>query len=209
MSLLIDERNETCQRVKLGEVIMTQYTFYINGEYTIHQAIISYQRIRVTYIAFRAKEATKSKIDPYYLFFRDGIWYLRGYYDPDKALRTFAFDRILSLDPLNEYFVPQRVSPEDELAGAFGAFVDEKPVDVILRFGEYSKPLVLRKKWHRSQQVQEQKDWWTEVRFRVNGLQEIQNWIYGWIPHVEVVAPKELRDTLCRNLAEAMTLHGK
>ena len=175
----------------------------------IHRAVVNYQRIKVKYKAFQAKVATESKIDPYYLFFRDGIWYFRGYYHRDKALRTFAFDRVMSLNLLNEYFVPQPVSPEDELSGAFGAFLDGEPVEVTLRFDEHSKPLILRKKWHESQKVRELDDGKIEVRFRVNGLMGIQNWIYGWIPHVEVIAPEELRDTLRRDLLEAIKVHKK
>jgi predicted DNA-binding transcriptional regulator YafY len=115
----------------------------------------------------------------------------------------------VSLSLLNEYFVPQPVSPEDELSGAFGAFLDGEPVEVTLKFDEHSKPLILRKKWHESQKVRELDDGKIEVRFRVNGLMGIQNWIYGWIPHVEVIAPKELRDTLRKDLLNAIKIHDK
>jgi predicted DNA-binding transcriptional regulator YafY len=175
----------------------------------IHRVVVNYQRVKIKYKALHAKVATESKIDPYYLFFRDGIWYFRGYYHRDKALRTFAFDRVMSLNLLNEYFVPQPVSPEDELSGAFGAFLDGEPVEVTLRFDEHSKPLILRKKWHESQKVRELDDGKIEVRFSVNGLMGIQNWIYGWIPHVEVIAPEELRDALRRDLMEAIKIHDK
>jgi predicted DNA-binding transcriptional regulator YafY len=37
----------------------------------VHQAIINYQRINLKYKSLHAKVATESKIDPYYLFFRD------------------------------------------------------------------------------------------------------------------------------------------
>lgn len=175
----------------------------------IHRAVINYQRIKVKYKAFQAKVATESKIDPYYLFFRDGIWYFRGFYHRGRALRTFAFDRIMSLSLLNEHFVPQPVSPEEELSSGFGAFLDGEPVEVTLRFDEHIKPFILRKKWHESQKVRELADEKIEVKFRVNGLMGIQNWIYGWIPHVEVIAPEELRDKIRHDLLEAVKVHDK
>lgn len=175
----------------------------------VHHAVINYQRVNLKYKALHAKTATESKIDPYYLFFRDGIWYFRGYYHRDKAMRTFAFDRVVSLNLLDEHFVPRPISPEDELSGAFGAFLDGEPVEVILHFDEHIKPFIVRKKWHESQTVEELNDGKIEVRFRVNGLMGIQNWIYGWIPHVEVIAPKELRDTLKRDLLAAIKIHDK
>ena len=53
----------------------------------VHQAVINYQRINIKYKALNAKTATESKVDPYYLFFRVGIWYFRGYYHRDKAMK--------------------------------------------------------------------------------------------------------------------------
>jgi len=175
----------------------------------VHRAVINYQRINIKYKALHAKEAAESKVDPYYLFFRDGIWYFRGYYHRDKAMRTFAFDRVISLSHLNEHFVPQSISPEDELSAAFGAFLDGEPVDVTLQFDEHIKPFIVRKKWHESQKIKELDNGKIEVRFRVNGLMGIQNWIYGWIPHVEVITPKKLRDTMKQDLLQAIKIHDK
>jgi predicted DNA-binding transcriptional regulator YafY len=67
----------------------------------------------------------------------------------------------------------------------------------------------VRKKWHESQKVKELDNGKIEVTFRVNGLMGIKNWIYGWIPHVEVIAPKELRKALRQDLQEAIKIHGK
>lgn len=55
-----------------------------------------------------ADKKTAFKFDPYYLFFREGFWYVRGYYHPEKAVRTLALDRIISLRILHEHFV-QRI----------------------------------------------------------------------------------------------------
>ncbi|MCX5814427.1 MAG: WYL domain-containing protein [Proteobacteria bacterium] len=175
----------------------------------IHQAITNYQRIKLVYKALYADNPTESSIDPYYLFFREGIWYLRGDYHLEKAARTFALDRIVSLTLLDEHFIPKPTSPDDELSAAFGAFIDGEPVEVVLRFDKLSKPLVLRKKWHKSQQIKELEDGGIEARFTVNGIKGIQPWIYRWIPFVEVIAPEELRDMFIKDLDEAIKRHKK
>ena len=207
----IEEKLSVKKPDDLRHIVLTADTIAPSDTFLtlIHRAVINYQRIKVKYKALHAKEATESKIDPYYLFFRDGIWYFRGFYHRDKAMRTFAFDRVVSLSLLDEHFVPQAISPEDELSGAFGAFLDGEPVEVTLRFDEHIKPFILRKKWHESQEVRELDDGKIEVKFSVNGLMGIQNWIYGWIPHVEVIAPKELRDTLRQDLLNAIKIHDK
>jgi len=175
----------------------------------IHRAIIDYRRIGLVYKALHVEHPTESKVDPYYLFFRDGFWYLRGYYHLEEGMRTFAFDRIVSLALLDEYFVPGHVSPEDELSGAFGPYVDGEPVEVVLRFDPEVKGLITRKKWHASQQEKELADGGLEVRFVVNGLLGIGQWIYRWLPYVEIIAPKELREDLRADLTSALKRHGR
>lgn len=171
---------------------------------TIHGAISDYRKIKIIYKAFGAKKTSTGTIDPYYLFFRNGLWYFRGWYDVDKAVRTFALDRIESLSVLDRNFLPPNLVPEEELSGAFGAFLDGDPVDIVLRFDAAYKPLITRKTWHASQQVKDLPDGGIEVIFNVKGILGIRNWIYQWIPHVEVIAPQELRDMFHEDLVVAL-----
>ena len=81
----------------------------------IHQAIVNFQRLELVYTALYSKEKTCRKVDPYYLFFEDSFWYLRGYCRLREEFRTFALDQIGSLKILSEHFVPENISPEEEL----------------------------------------------------------------------------------------------
>lgn len=208
----IEEKLALSQSSDLKHIVLSPETVPADAEQylaPIHQSIINYQKIEIAYKAFGTKEAIVSTIDPYYLFFRDGIWYFRGFYHTDKAPRTFALDRIVSLSILDKHFVPTGIKPEEDLSGAFGAFIDGEPVDVVLRFDEVYKPLILRKKWHESQQASDLPDGRLEVTFRVNGIWGIRKWIYQWMPNVEVIAPQELRDIFCDDLRGTLKKHGK
>jgi len=163
---------------------------------TIHKAITNFQKLEIGYDALHSKEKSTRKVDPYYLFFNEGFWYLRAYCNQSEALRTFALDRITSLKVIDRHFLPKNVLPEDELSASFGTWLDGEPVEVVLRFDEEVKSRVLRKKWHQSQKEKELKDGRLEVRFNVKGLGGIKKWIYQWIPYVEIVEPKELRDEI-------------
>lgn len=173
----------------------------------IHKAIMDYQRLKMVYSPLYSNEKTKRKVDPYYLFFEEDFWYLRGYCHLREEPRTFALDRIISLKVLNEHFIPQNIAPEEELSGAFGTVVDGEPVEVVLRFDEEIKPYLQRKKWHQSQRERELNDGRLELRFRVNGLEGINYWIYRWLPYVEVVSPKELREIFKEKLEMALKKH--
>jgi len=160
----------------------------------IHGAIKEYKRLEITYRTLYSDKETTRKVDPYYLFFREGFWHLRGYCDLREDFRTFVLDRIISLRTLDEHFLPKPISFEEELAGSFGTFIDGEEVEVILRFDPPIKPYILRKKWHQSQKTTELKNGQLEVRFRVNGIKGIKGWIYQWIPHVHIIEPEELRE---------------
>jgi len=66
---------------------------------------------------------------------------------------------------------------------------------------------VTRKKWHQSQIDAELPDGRLELRFVVNGTEDIRKWLYQWIPYVEVVSPEELRETLVAELSETVNRH--
>ena len=171
---------------------------------TIYDAIINFRRIEIVYKALYSDEASTRKIDPHYIYFPDGFWTLRAYCNLRQSMRTFALDRIISLKVLNEHFHPRNMSPEEELASTFGAWLDEEVVDVKLRFDKDFKRYILRRKWHKSQEEKELKDGRLEIKFRVNGLKDIKHWIYSWIPYVEVVSPKKLKDSVRKDIKEAL-----
>ena len=181
------------------------------GEYlfSIHQAARNFQKIEIVYRALYSDEVTRRKVNPYYLFYQDDLWHFRGYCHLRKDFRTFALDRIELMKLLNEHFVPERIPQEDELAGAFGTFIDGEPVKVTLRFDEDIKPHITRKKWHQSQREKHLPDGRIELTFSVNGIEGIKQWVYKWLPYVEVVEPEELKVELLEDLASAIEKNRK
>ena len=98
---------------------------------------------------------------------------------------------------LDKYFVKKvNLVPDEELAGAACVVLDGELVDVVLRFDEKMKPYMLRTKWFKSQKEKELPDGRLEVKIRANGFVGLKSWIYRWIPYVEVVEPKELREEM-------------
>jgi predicted DNA-binding transcriptional regulator YafY len=173
----------------------------------LQQAVNNYQRVEVVYRRLYDDETTTRKVDPYYIFFRDGFWNLRGYCHFRKELRSFALDRIADLTVTDQHFVHPQILPEDELPGSFGNYLDIEPVEVAVKFDKEVKPHILRKKWHQSQATEELPGGGLELRFVVNGIEEIKRWLYQWIPHVEVLSPEDLRETMAADLAEALKRH--
>jgi predicted DNA-binding transcriptional regulator YafY len=199
--LLVKKTDLPRHIVLSGKGLATEITGHID---LIHKAIMNFQRIKMTYRPLYSDQKTKRKVDPYYLFFEEDFWYLRGYCHLREEPRTFALDRITSLKMTEEYFIPRNFAPEEELSGAFGTVVDGEPIEVVLRFDAEIKPYLLRKKWHQSQRERELRDGRLELRFRVNGEEGITQWLYRWLPHVEVVSPRKLRTNIKQDLERAL-----
>jgi predicted DNA-binding transcriptional regulator YafY len=189
-----------------GKILPKEVATHIGD---IHKAIINFQKLKLTYNPLYSNEKTKRKVDPYYLFFEEDFWYVRGYCHLRDEVRTFALDRIISLKVLEEHYIPRNIAPEEELSGAFGTVVDGEPAEIVLRFDPECKPYIQRKKWHESQRERELKDGRLELRFRVNGLEGITPWIFRWLPYVEVVSPKKLRENVQAELEMALKKNKK
>lgn len=198
--LAVKSNIKTAHLVVKTEETICPASNYLND---IHEAILNFQRIELTYNALSSGESTTRKIDPYYLLHHDGFWHVRGYCHLREEFRLFALDRISLLRTLREYFVPVEIAQEEELSLAFGNVLDGEPVNVVLRFDKSSKEFLLRKKWHPSQQTKELKDGRLEMTFTVGGTVAISYWINKWIPWVEVIKPKFLRTDFKKRLLEA------
>jgi predicted DNA-binding transcriptional regulator YafY len=177
----------------------------------IQKSLDELRRIKITYKTLYSEEVSTRKVDPYYLFYErlDGTWNLRGFCHLREEFRTFALDRILKLELLDEYFLPMRIDKDEEIYGAFGSYVDGDPVEVVLRFSPEIRSYVLRKRWHESQEHKELEDGSVAVSFEVNGIDGIRPWIYRWIPYVEVVKPGELRNEMKKELTRALEMFSK
>lgn len=170
----------------------------------IHQAILNYRKIGLNYRALSYDGDSVRTVDPYYLFFDSGFWYLRGFCNLREGLRTFALDRIKSLKILDKHFIPGGISPEEELSTTFGNVVDGELLDVVLRFDMEVRPYLLRKKWHSSQEMRDLDDGRVELRFTIKGFEGIRDWLYRWMPNVEIVKPVELKEAVKEELRRAL-----
>ncbi len=170
----------------------------------IHTAIVSFQKIKIHYRSLYTGEETERTVDPYYLYYPDGFWNLRAYCHLREEMRTFALDSIMDLKVTDDNFLPISISSDEEIASSFGTWLDGEPVEVVLRFDKECIPLIKRKIWHKSQTEKELKNGKLEVTFNINGLEDIKPWIYRWLPHVEVVSPKKLKNMIKSDLDKAV-----
>lgn len=130
-----------------------------------------------------------------------------GLSNPPGSLRTLKIERIQRVELTGEvYDIPADFDPRDLLAEAWGIWYSEaKPVEVALKFHRRVARRVQETRWHRSEQVEELPDGSILWRARVAEVQEMLPWVRGWGADVEVLGPKELRESMmgeAKSLAE-------
>jgi predicted DNA-binding transcriptional regulator YafY len=170
---------------------------------SLSHACAENQRVLLEYSSLYADETTQREVDPYHLFFTpDGFWNLRGFCHLRQNWRVFALDRILTCRLLDRHFLPC----EEDLnyAQRFGAYMDGPTEEVIVRFSPCIRPYIERRQWHPSQQNRVLDDGSLEVHFNITGLEGMQHWLLRWIPHVERIEPKKVRQSLTEILAEQL-----
>lgn len=175
----------------------------------LNRAISERRRVAFIYTAASTHEEQARIVDPYYLFFSDGYWTMRGWCHTRREFRSFALDRIRELEMLEATYEPLPLDPEKDYAGTFGRYTKGEEVTVKLRFTAACRPYLLRRTWHISQKLIELPDGGFELEFQVKGILGIRPWLYRWLPDVTVEAPPELAEIVIMELEEALERQRK
>jgi predicted DNA-binding transcriptional regulator YafY len=174
----------------------------------IRHALLHQQSISLSYRSTGRGEPVSYRVDPYTLLFQKGGIYLLGYAQNRQALRTFAVERVVAVEPGKERFeIPEGFHAGRALEGAFG-IVAEPPMAVRIRFSPGIAHAIKDRVWHASQSIAEQADGGVLLSFRAGGKMEILSWLLSYGAHAELLEPVELREELGRMVRETAGLYG-
>ncbi|BDV41480.1 transcriptional regulator [Geotalea uraniireducens] len=168
----------------------------------LREALIYQYRVNLAYRAKGKGGVSTYVVDPYTLIFYKGGLYLVGYAHNRQAIRTFAAERIASVELEKERFeMPDDYQPEERLKGAFG-IVDEAPLAVRIRFSPEVAHAVRERIWHPSQQIESGPAGSIVLAFTAGGVLEIISWLLSYGNHAELLEPVSLRAEVARIVAD-------
>ncbi len=169
----------------------------------LRRALIRQFRCRLHYRPPR-RDLQVYLIDPYSLLFHNNALYLAAYAHNRQDQRLFLVDRIEKVELLEERFdVPDDFNPADLLGASFGV-VSDAPIEVRVRFAAPVAHLIRERIWHPSQQLDEAEKGGVILSMTVSGRTELLAWLYSYLPHVEVLAPDDLRADFVAGLRNAL-----
>jgi predicted DNA-binding transcriptional regulator YafY len=169
----------------------------------LRRALLYQYQIDLSYTPARRNTETY-RFDPYTVLFYGGALYLGGYAHNRKALRLFLVDRIEQLTVLDDRFeIPEDFSAGDLTGSAFG-LIDEERFMIRVRFGPEIGHLIRERTWHPSQEMVEEGDGSLVLTFEASGEKEILAWLYSYLPYVQILEPKKLKEKFLENLQKAI-----
>src|SRR5438067_4163045 len=174
------------------------------------EAIGEEVKARMQYYSVHSQQKKTYTIHPYRLMYFRGGLYLFAFVEEYTQIRTFAIERIESIEKLRgeSFEKPADFSVESYLESAFGV-VKEEPFDVEIVFNADIAEYVRSRVWHPSQQVREIGGGRITMKMHVGGEFELGSWILSFGPSAMVVSPDRLRRRVEAELARALENYRK
>ncbi len=175
----------------------------------LSQAVLETREIAFDYRGLGDTRPARRRVQPWHLCCVDNQWYLIGN-DLDRAAkRTFALPRIAAVELTKRTFPrPAGFSIREHLGGSFGIIAGSGDYRVRLRFDPWAAQLVRERFWHDSQELTDRRDGGIELVLQLADLAEVERWVLSWGEHVEVLAPKELRQRIAVVARQVAARHG-
>jgi predicted DNA-binding transcriptional regulator YafY len=164
--------------------------------------------LSVTYQKNNAPKPSEYQLHPYSLVYHRGSLYLIAFSVASQEMRHFKLDRILKVDALAERFeVPKSFDVRAYLEESFGIFSPSGRIfSIRIHFAASAAGAVRESRWHRSQEIIENRDGSIVLKLKLGNLEEIKSWVMGFGSMAKVLEPREFVEAIrqdVRQMAEA------
>jgi predicted DNA-binding transcriptional regulator YafY len=174
----------------------------------LNQAVLARHTVRMRYRTGRTGEESSRDLDPYHVWYQRGSLYVIGHDHRSDDIRTFAVDRILSLETTERRFeIDPDFDFEAKMASGFGV-VAEPATCVRIRFAKPWVQYVREHSWHDSQKLSDEDDGRLLLELQVGTTHELRSWILSFGAGAEVLEPESLRKEVRDALAEALAVYS-
>ena len=164
------------------------------------------RRIRFSYKSYTRSLPTEGIVlEPYFVKIFKQLWYVIGFNVNDKQIKTYALDRISSLNILQDTFVmPEEVNPSEFFKDCFGIITNRNSAKrIVLRVeptqAKYFRALPL----HSSQQEVVHDDY-SIFTYKMRITYDLKEEIMSHGAPIEVLEPKELKTLIRTELEQAL-----
>jgi len=148
--------------------------------------------------------ATFRNIHPYLVKEYHNRWYVIGWDESEKDIRTFGLDRIKSIIPINIPFRKSDFNPKEYFKYTIGIIAPQsKPPTLKLEFTKHQAQYLITQPIHASQKVMKETKEMVVFTFEVHPTYEFISLLLGYRDKVKVISPVWLRKGM-KELLEQM-----
>lgn len=169
---------------------------------SIIDATVNHQPIELHYCSFKGHEF-KTVCHPYYVKQYNNRWFLFGWNDKFHSLGNYALDRIISFKKVDTPFIKNNQINFDtyfqDIIGVTIPKEDTSTETIVLRFSKERLPYVVSKPIHHSQTVNMED---RTITIKVKPNNELYQMIFSFVPDIEVLSPKPLRQKIMKKIEE-------
>lgn len=145
------------------------------------------------------KRADARHVHPYHLFEFGHRWYLLAHDLGRDDIRTFVLGRMREVAVTEDHFrVPKDFDPRRYLDKSLGVMSGKGDYEVVIDMDAWLTDILRGRRWHPSQVVTERPGGGSQLRMRLSGLEEIEQYVLSWGTHATVTGPQALRERVGR-----------
>jgi len=197
----------------IEEKVSIKNVAYYRVPETVFHAVVGAlfrdRALKITYRTPHKNETTERVIRPLHLLCYMGNWHLIAFCSLRGELRDFALSRICNVQHCLEPPALPRGLPsiKEYIRRNFGVIAGGRSTDVVLRFAPGISSWIAEQAWHDAQEVSVGKDGSLRLCFPVSGFVEVAREILKHGAAVEVLEPRELRETIRKEIRKMGTLY--
>ena len=164
------------------------------------------RRIRFSYKSYTRSLPTDGIVlEPYFVKIFKQLWYVIGLNIKDGQVKTYALDRISSLNLLQDTFVmPEDLNPTEFFKDCFGIITNKNSAKRIVLRVEPTQAKYFRALPLHSSQQEEVHDQYSIFSYKMRITYDLKEEIMSHGASVEVLEPKELKLLIRDELERAM-----
>lgn len=176
---------------------------------SVFQSLRQKRSLEFDYRTISSQEYKHRQIDPYHVICTKGNWYTIAFSKDKNEIRVYALSRMKNTKTTAESFtVPEDFKLSDHIDPAFGIWTTkDAPMQIELLFDSSVNTLILERKWHATQKIQQLQDGSVKLSFTTNQFQETFQWVMSFGGAVKVLNPPELADKICTELKKMLQLY--
>ena len=187
---------------------------------TMLDGLLRNKPMRIEYLSLEQRQAGGNSrhlhVHPLCLVLHGGAVYfvvdvVGGDWAGSSRRILLAIDRMVhvQVEAGEERFdTPGNFNPEAFFSSAFGVYAGGAAERIRLLVGPVMAPYVSERFWNASQVLTPQPDGALLLEMNLVVTVEVENWIMGMSPHVEVLAPESLRDRVADRLRDSVAIYG-